>query len=100
MAAHLTELVKKNQTSVIDEAFKLSQPTNSVTMVKIMGFFLLYANNISTQQKKQKFTRCLYCHLRAFLRRHGTQHNDTQHKGLISDIESNNTQHNETLSLC
>jgi hypothetical protein len=26
------------------------------------------------------------------------QHNDTQHKGLISDIHHNDTQHNDTLS--
>jgi hypothetical protein len=28
------------------------------------------------------------------------RHNDTQHKGLINDIEPNDTQHNETLPLC
>ncbi len=37
--------------------------------------------------------------------RNDTQHNDiqpndTQHKGLISDIQHNDTQQNETLPLC
>ncbi len=31
-----------------------------------------------------------------FTRRHDTQHNDIQRKGLICDIEHNDTQHNDT----
>ncbi len=35
-----------------------------------------------------------------FLQRHDIQHKDTQHMGLISDIQYNDNRHNNTLPLC